>query len=117
MTNTVHSPVERRRHARTHVHMRIKALRLDPDGGEVIDSLQMLDISRGGMGAVSQRTYYPGQRVVLCLPLTATKGRRNIYATIRRCRRVEDGYRLGMEFDSVSMAGWASTSENALAAA
>ncbi len=97
--------------------MRIQALRLDPDGGEVIDSLQMQDISRGGMGAISERPYYPGQRVVLCLPLTAAKGRRNIYATIRRCRQIEDGYQLGMEFDSVSMAGWASNNENALAAA
>ncbi len=116
MTDTLHKTAERRRHSRTHIHIRIRALRLDPDGGEVIDSLQMQDISRGGLGAISEKPYYPGQRVILCLPMSAAKGRRNVYATIRRCRRVEDGYSLGMEFDTVSMAGWASNGDNALAA-
>jgi len=86
---------ERRRHPRTQIQMNLRCIRLDPDGGEVVDSLAMYDISRSGLGAYCDRPFYPGQRLVLCLPLTGENGRRNIYATVTRCRPTEDGYRWG----------------------
>ena len=85
------------------LRMAVRVIRLDPDGGDVLDSLETLDISRGGIGAVTQRPLYPGQRVLLRLPLSSNGGRRSIYATVVRCRRTEDGYKVGMEFDSVSI--------------
>ena len=94
---------ERRRHPRTQLQLTLRGIRLDPDGGEVVDTLHMQDISRSGIGAICDRSYYPGQRVVLCLPLTPQGGRRNIYATVVRCRHLEEGYRVGMEFDGVSL--------------
>jgi len=111
------APMERRRHARTGLRMALMAIRLDPDCDEVIDTLHMTDISRGGIGAVSDRPFYPGQRILLCLPLSAGGGRRRIYATITRCRQGDEGYRIGMEFDTVSVGAWCGVSTSAVAAA
>ena len=94
---------ERRRHRRTQLQMTIRSIRLDPDAGDPLDTLHMVDISRGGLGAYVDRPFYPGQRVVLCLPLSNNGGRRNIYATAVRCRPEEDGYRVGLAFDTASM--------------
>ena len=104
MIDRAASHIEKRRHPRTLVRMNLKGVRLDPDGGEVVDLLQMVDISRGGLGALSERALYPGQRFVLCLPLTDRNGRRNIYATVRRCEHVafDGAYQVGLEFDSAS---------------
>ncbi|MFP4140041.1 MAG: PilZ domain-containing protein [Planctomycetota bacterium] len=95
--------MERRRHPRTKLQMTLQGIRLDPDGGDVVDSLHMFDISRSGMGVKTRRSFYPGQRVVLCLPLSDHGGRRNIYATVIRCSKEQDGFDVGMEFDSVSL--------------
>jgi hypothetical protein len=92
---------ERRRHTRTRLSMMLHGIRLDPDGGDVHDTLQMLDISRRGLGALSDRWLYPGQKVLLCLPLHPQGVRRNVYATVVRCAKGADGYRIGLEFDSV----------------
>ena len=116
MVDATKSMTERRRHARTHLHMLVRAIRLEPDGGDVVDDLRMQDISKSGIGALSDRAYYPGQRIIVCLPLSTNKGRRTIYATIRRCRQVEDGYSLGMEFDSVSIGSWCGTDGSRAAA-
>jgi len=101
-------PVERRRHPRTPLKMRLTGIRLDPDGGEILDSLQMLDISRSGMGAICDRPFYPGQRLVLCVPLSPERGRRNLYARVVRCRQVEQGFHIGVEFDASSVSTFAS---------
>ena len=61
------------------------------------------DISRSGMGCYADRPFYPGQRIVLCLPLSGQQGRRNVYATVVRCRQGDDGYRVGLEFDNASL--------------
>jgi hypothetical protein len=96
--------------------MTLQGIRLDPDGGEVVDSLRMVDISRNGMGALSERLFYPGQRLVLCLPLTGKVGRRNLYATIIRCRQEKDqGYHVGLEFDMASLNAWCGMSTAAAA--
>jgi len=100
------STMERRRHPRTQLQMTLNCIRLDPEGGDVMDTLHMVDISRSGLGAISDRPYYPGQRLVLCLPLSPNGGRRNIYARIIRCRQDQEGYRIGLQFDSASTAAW-----------
>lgn len=106
MTQTQDMVTERRRHPRTQLQMTLTCIRLDPDGGDVLDTLHMVDISRSGLGAISDRPYYPGQRIVLCLPLSPNGGRRNIYARVVRCRQDQEGYRIGLQFDSTSMAAW-----------
>ena len=103
MTGITESTIEKRRHPRTMVQMTLKGVRLDPDGGDVVNLLRMMDISRSGMGATSPRHLYPGQRLVLCLPMTDATGRRNIYATVRRCGQAEGAYDVGLEFDGVAI--------------
>lgn len=99
MSTTHYSPPERRRYPRTHLQMMLQGVRLDPDVGDVQNTLHMVDISRGGMGVVSDNWLYPGQRIVLSVPLHPEGGRSNLNATVVRCRKVEDGYRAGLEFD------------------
>jgi len=108
--------IEKRRHPRTVVQMTLKGIRLDPDGGEVLDMLRMRNISRSGMGATAERPLYPGQRLILCLPLTTEGGRRSIYATVRRCRQGESGFGVGLEFDSASIEGCVGSSQTLVAA-
>ncbi len=96
------SGMERRRHHRVKLTKRIKGLRLDPDGGEIVEPLETIDVSRSGLGAFSQRSFYPGQRVVLQMPRADSDGLRNICATVVRCSRGEQTFRVGMEFDGSS---------------
>ena len=103
MSHLTYVPPERRRHQRTLLGMMLHGIRLDPDGGDVQDTLHMTDISVSGMGALSDRWLYPGQRIVLCLPVHPEGGRRNLYATIVRCQRLQDGFTVGMEFDRVAV--------------
>ncbi len=109
--------MERRRHPRTQLQMSLSAIRLDPEGGDVVDRLHMLDISKGGMGAMTDRTYYPGQRLMLRLPLSENSGRRNVYATVVRCMAREEGYKIGLEFDAASVGSWCGVSTTTAIAA
>jgi len=107
---------ERRRHPRTRLQMVLHGIRLDPDGGDVQDTLQMVDISRGGMGAVTDRWLYPGQRIVLRLPLAPDGRRKNMYASVVRCQKVQEGYRVGLEFDLSTVGATAGYGAAAVAA-
>jgi hypothetical protein len=77
--------------------MPIQALRLDPDG-DMLESLETVDISRGGMGALSGRSFYPGQRLLLQLPAPGLSVQR-VCATVRCCQKAEQQYRVGLEFE------------------
>ncbi|MDY6913526.1 MAG: PilZ domain-containing protein [Planctomycetota bacterium] len=116
MTAREQHPAERRRHPRTQLQIAVNSIRLDPDGGDVTDTLHMVDISRNGMGAVCDRSFYPGQRLVLCLPLSPAKGRRNIYARVVRCRPREDGYHVGLQFDLSALGAWSEAADVDVAA-
>ncbi|HUS47154.1 MAG TPA: PilZ domain-containing protein [Phycisphaerae bacterium] len=117
MVNSSDVPVERRQHPRTMVQLMLKGIRLDPEDGDIVDTLRMVDISRSGMGAFLERQAYRGQRFVLRLPLTEAGGRRNIYATVLRCRQKKQGYRVGLQFDSISEGNWCGVSTAISAAA
>jgi hypothetical protein len=110
-------PIERRRHPRTMVQMMLRGVRMDPEEGDIIDSLRMVDISRGGMGAYVQKPAYPGQRFVLCLPLSDAGGRRNVYATVMRCRQTTEGCRVGLKFDNLAAGSWCAVSTAVASAA
>jgi hypothetical protein len=108
---------ERRRHQRTQLQVTLRGLRLDPDG-ELMDNFHMIDISRSGLGAIVDRPYYKGQRVVLSLPVPEEGApRRSVYATVVRCRGDREGYKVGLHFDGNSDAMWADNSNTVLAAA
>jgi len=97
--------------------MYLRCLRLEPDGHNIVDTLDAVDISRSGLGAMVGVSYYPGQRVIVSLPLTESQGRRNIYATVVRCRREGSRSRIGLEFDSISLGSWCGVSSAVAVAA
>jgi len=99
------------------LQMALRCIRLDPSDVDVVDTLHLADISRSGMGAYTDRAFYPGQRVVVCMPLSGENGRRNLYARVVRCRPDDEGYRVGLEFESATFPAWQSQDLTALAAA
>lgn len=103
MENVCIAGREQRRHPRTRLHMPIHCVRLDPAGPSTLDRLEMIDISRSGIGAVSQQSYHPGERVVVRLPLSRAGGDRHMYARVTRCRPAGEGdYEVGLEFDAAA---------------
>lgn len=104
MENTSTEAVrERRRHPRTYLHMQINCIRLDPNGTNMLDQMDMFDISRSGIGAASRRSYHPGQRLVVRLPLSRANGDRHMYARVVRCRPArEEGYEVGLAFEAAA---------------
>lgn len=98
MTAMEMSSAERRMYPRTQLQMTVQVLRLDPQEGDLVDHLQMIDISRGGIGATSKKAFYPGQRLVLKLPAPGMDVR-SLCGTIRRCRKHDDSFVIGIEFD------------------
>jgi len=107
---------ERRQFPRTRLQIKIQCVRFDPDGSDVVGSLETMNISRSGLGAMSERPFYPGQRILVCMPLTSVAGQRNIYATVVRCRPEEEGFNIGMEFDRASVGTWHGETRAATAA-
>ena len=106
MAYEIEMGMERRRHARTPREVSILSVRLDPDGGDVVDNLQMVDISRSGMGATADRYFRRGQRIILSLPSDSDNGYRSVYATIVQCHQDGEDYRVGLEFDTTSAGAW-----------
>jgi hypothetical protein len=107
--------LERRRYPRTYVQMTLQGIRLDPDGGDVIEKLHMTDISRGGLGGLADNPFYPGQRVMVTLPHSSDATSRNMCTTVVRCRKEQDGYRVGLEFDSSAVGVWCGINGSAAA--
>ena len=85
-------------------------------GGDILDRLDVVDVSAGGMGALADRSFYPGQRVVLSLPRTQEGKKRSIHATIVRCRQKSQGFHIGMRFDASVISSWANSESMSLAA-
>lgn len=116
MPDTITLPVERRRHTRTNLQMTLRSIRLDPDCGDVVDCLHMQNISRSGLGVISDRAFYAGQRVVLCLSVPNGGGRKNVYARVVRCQRYQQAYAVGLEFETFALGAWCGVSGNVAAA-
>jgi len=91
-------PPERRLFTRTQLQMRVQVLRMDPYEGDLVDNLQMVDISRGGIGTLSDKPFYPGQRLVLKMPAPGMDVR-SITGVVRRCQRKDEKFVVGIEFD------------------
>jgi hypothetical protein len=89
---------ERRQYPRIQLRMPLHVTRLDPDGGDVVEQVEMVDISRGGLGAMARRWHYPGQRVMLRLPAPGMSVR-SICGIVRRCCSAGGMVRLGIEFE------------------
>ena len=97
---------EKRRHPRTQIRMGMRCVFLDPDGPRILDHLDAVDISKGGIGAISDHRYYPGQRVLTSIPRAGESSQRNMYATVVRCKPDrEGGFQIGLAFDAATIGG------------
>ena len=95
---------EKRRHPRTQIRMGMRCVLLDPDGPRILDHLDAVDISKGGIGAISEHRYYPGQRVLTSIPRAGDSSQRNMYATVVRCKPDrEGGFQIGLAFDAATI--------------
>jgi hypothetical protein len=97
--------------------MTLRSIRLDPECGDMTDCMHMQNISRSGLGAIVDRPFYPGQRVVLFLPLTQGQGRKNVYARVVRCQQYRHAYNVGLEFETLSVGSWCGVASTTVAAA
>lgn len=111
MTRTLPLPIDRRRHARTQLQLTLRSIRLDHDCGDVVDCLHMQNISRSGLGALSDRPFYPGQRIVLNLPFSPSSPRKNVQARVVRCQAHRQAYQVGLEFETFSVGAWNTTGQ------
>ncbi|NQU74804.1 MAG: PilZ domain-containing protein [Planctomycetes bacterium] len=91
------SIAERRQYPRTQLNLPVQVIRLDPDGEDLVEQIEMLDISRGGIGAMCSKMFYPGQRLVLSLPARGM-GVRRVCGIIQRCTKQQDRFHLGIQF-------------------
>ncbi|HDZ20927.1 hypothetical protein LCGC14_0276570 [marine sediment metagenome] len=95
---------ERRRHPRTQIRMEMRCVFLDPDGPRILDLFEAVNISKGGVGAISDHRYYPGQRVLTSILRAGESKQRNIYATVVRCKPDrEGGFQIGLAFDAATI--------------
>ncbi len=69
--------------------------------GEGFKEIQTLDISQGGIGAISSRALQTGQNCVLAFEvLLQDKARKiNAWGTVTYCAMCDLGYRVGIQFD------------------
>ena len=88
MPEPVKPQAERRRHPHMLMDATLSCICLDPDAVDVVNCLRTIDVSRGGMGALSRRAFYPGERLVLSLPLSPGS----------RYDSENEGHRVGLAF-------------------
>lgn len=89
---------ERRRFPRAEWQAELPVIFFDAAGRRIMKTLKTVDISRSGLGMLSERDHYVGQHFVLCLP-EPTGRTRYVHARVVRCNRQHDRTRLGLEFN------------------
>jgi hypothetical protein len=100
-------PLERRRADRHCISGRVTAVRserLDDGPHNHICSLQMLDISDSGLGAVVGEPVEPGSRIAVFFPPHGPEHGFDLLGTIVRCQRREQGWEVGIQFEQKAAA-------------
>jgi hypothetical protein len=89
--------VDRRRHPRWGWDAQVQGIYVNEEGRRVVETLQAVDISRCGLGAVGKQAHLVGQHIVVGLP-EPTGRIRYVHARVVRCWQEQDGPHIGMEF-------------------
>jgi hypothetical protein len=100
-------PLERRRADRHCISGRVTGVRNErlADGPHNrICSLQMLDISDTGLGAVVGEPVEPGARIAVFFPAHGPERGFDLVGTIVRCQRREQGWEVGIRFEQKAAA-------------
>ena len=97
---------ERRRHGRRSVRFRAEAKRIDHTlvaRRSPFFSVTVLDVSTGGIRAVTRQPVIAGERLHLTLPPESGM-RRQIWGKVIRCAPRQDGWSLAIQFDAIPAA-------------
>jgi len=96
------SPKERRTFRRSVVGMPVQAVRrgTPADDPRRLVSLHVLNVSRGGVGAVTQACLVEREPVMLFFPPLGPGKGRDTPGRIVRCVAAADAYRVGIAFDA-----------------
>lgn len=91
---------ERRRFPRWQWDTRLHGIHVDSDGKCTVETIQTVDVSKGGLGAITPHEHEVGQHFVIGLP--EPSGRlRYVHAKIVRCWNDTIGRHVGMEFSDL----------------
>lgn len=100
MSQSASNPNERRRYRRSVVGIPIHAVRretTESDPNRLI-GLHVLNVSRGGVGAISQDPLQHREPLVLLFPPLGPGRGRDTHAYVIRCDRTGDCYAIGIAF-------------------
>ena len=88
--------LERRRAPRRTVGGRVTTVADSTDSTRRIASLQLLNISDTGIGAISQDPVHIGSTIAVFFPPHGAEQGFDLYGTVVRCQQTDQGYRIGI---------------------
>jgi len=93
---------ERRRDHRYIVPMHVVAVLCDQDSGDRqrVLSLQIKDISKGGVCGVVESEVLSDEQLILFIPPQGGRGGRDVRGRVTRCDKLEGHYRIGVAFSN-----------------
>ncbi len=104
-------PLERRRERRRKISGRVTAIRAtsdQPDLRHRICPLQLLNLSDGGLAAISQEPVELNTSIAVFFPPHGPEPGFDVYGRVVRCRPREYGHEIAIEFDRAQMLNRAS---------
>lgn len=93
---------DRRCEVRYPVGVRVTAVQTQESGDHQnkICSLQLLNLSHSGLGAIAQEPVAPGSRIAIYFPPHGPERGFDLYGYVVRCVRREYGHEVGVQFNS-----------------
>ena len=92
------SHTEKRRHCRRQWRPRLSGIFVSDDGKKMLEQLQGIDISKGGMGITGSTEHPVGTHLIINLPEHNSQSK-YVHAKVVRCWKEESQIHLGLEFD------------------
>ncbi len=99
-TITQESVQERRRFPRWTWDAQLQSIYIDSDGRKIVELIRAVDISKGGLGAITRYAHTIGEHFVLGLPEPDGKTR-YVHAKVVRSWDDEEGSHVGMKFSNI----------------
>jgi hypothetical protein len=92
------SNTEKRRYRRRQWLPKLSGIFISDDGRKMLEQLQGMDISEGGMGISGSQEHPVGTQLIINLP--EHNGRSGyVHAKVVRCRKENSQIRMGLEFN------------------
>jgi len=91
---------ERRRFPRWSWETQLQGIYVDSDGRKIVEMIHVVDISKGGLGAITPVEHDVGQHFVVGLPEPSGRTR-YVHARVVRCWNDDSGPHIGMKFSNI----------------